>query len=199
MLVKLHLKKIFSVSDISVTIDPIKREDGQEIKVIMLLDSLTERNCMFEVINKVQAVFPPPTPSPLPAVPARRPVGHHRGNGSQPPLGTGLFMCAFSFTLVVPSRATTTAWVPSASTASSPRPSRASTRGEAVWTLTSCCNRWIVMAYLYGVRWKWEVSEVNTKESITWYLAEHVVCFSFKPLCLKPTCLKKIINLISSS
>jgi len=49
---KAHHRNISSVSDISITIDPIKREDGAEIKVVLLLDSLTERNCMFEVINK---------------------------------------------------------------------------------------------------------------------------------------------------
>jgi len=49
---KAHHRNISSVSDISITIDPIKREDGAEIKVVLLLDSLTERNSMFEVINK---------------------------------------------------------------------------------------------------------------------------------------------------
>jgi len=49
---KAHHRNISSVSDISITIDPIKREDGAEIKVVFLLDSANERNCMFEVINK---------------------------------------------------------------------------------------------------------------------------------------------------
>jgi len=49
---KAHHRNISSVSDISVTIDPIKREDGQEIKVILLLDSRTEQKCMFDVIHK---------------------------------------------------------------------------------------------------------------------------------------------------
>ena len=49
---KAHHRNISSVSDISITIDPIKREDGAEIKVVFLLDSQTERNCMFDVINK---------------------------------------------------------------------------------------------------------------------------------------------------
>jgi len=49
---KAHHRNISSVSDISVTIDPIKREDGDEIKVIFLLDSMTERNCMFDLIHK---------------------------------------------------------------------------------------------------------------------------------------------------
>jgi len=49
---KAHHRNISSVSDISVTIDPIKREDSQEIKVILLLDSRTEQKCMFDVIHK---------------------------------------------------------------------------------------------------------------------------------------------------
>jgi len=47
-----HHRNISSVSDISVTIDPIKREDGDEIKVVFLLDSLTERNSMFDLIHR---------------------------------------------------------------------------------------------------------------------------------------------------
>lgn len=47
-----HHRNISSVSDISVTVDPIKREDGAEIKIIFLLESDKERNVMFEVIQK---------------------------------------------------------------------------------------------------------------------------------------------------
>jgi len=47
-----HHRNISSVSDISVTIDPIKREDAAEIKIIFLLESDKERNQMFEVIQK---------------------------------------------------------------------------------------------------------------------------------------------------
>ncbi|XP_023333011.1 uncharacterized protein LOC111704873 [Eurytemora carolleeae] len=47
-----HHRNISSVSEISVTIDPIKREDADEIKVIFLLDSLTERNMMFDLIHR---------------------------------------------------------------------------------------------------------------------------------------------------
>ena len=47
-----HHRNISSVSDISVQIDPIKREDAAEIKVVFLLESDKERNCMFEVIHK---------------------------------------------------------------------------------------------------------------------------------------------------
>ena len=49
---KTHHRNISSVSDISVTVDPIKRADGAEIKIIFLLESDKERNCMFEVIQK---------------------------------------------------------------------------------------------------------------------------------------------------
>ena len=49
---KTHHRNISSVSDISVTLDPIKRADGAEIKIIFLLESDKERNCMFEVIQK---------------------------------------------------------------------------------------------------------------------------------------------------
>jgi len=47
-----HHRNISSVSDISVTLDPIKREDADEIKVVFLLDSWTERNSMFDLIQK---------------------------------------------------------------------------------------------------------------------------------------------------
>ena len=49
---KAHHRNISSVSDISVTIDPIKRDDAAEIKIVFLLESDKERNCMFEVIQK---------------------------------------------------------------------------------------------------------------------------------------------------
>lgn len=47
-----HARNVSSVSDISITIDPLKREEGVDIKVVFLLDSWTERNMMFEAINK---------------------------------------------------------------------------------------------------------------------------------------------------
>ena len=47
-----HHRNISSVSDVSVQIDPIKREDAAEIKVVFLLESDKERNVMFEVIQK---------------------------------------------------------------------------------------------------------------------------------------------------
>ena len=47
-------KKAFQTHhrNISVTVDPIKREDANEIKIIFLLESDKERNQMFEVIQK---------------------------------------------------------------------------------------------------------------------------------------------------
>ena len=47
-----NISSVSAVSDISVSIDPIKREDGAEIKVIFLLESDKERNVMWEVIQK---------------------------------------------------------------------------------------------------------------------------------------------------
>ena len=47
-----NISSVSAVSDISVSIDPIKREDGAEIKVIFLLESDKERNMMMEVIQK---------------------------------------------------------------------------------------------------------------------------------------------------
>jgi len=47
-----HHRNISGLSEISIQLDPIKREDGNEIKVIFLLDSWTERNCMFDLIHR---------------------------------------------------------------------------------------------------------------------------------------------------
>ena len=47
-----NISSVSAISDVSVSIDPIKREDGAEIKVIFLLESDKERNMMMEVIQK---------------------------------------------------------------------------------------------------------------------------------------------------
>ena len=48
-----HARNISAVSDISVTVaEPLKRDENAEIRCIILCDSETERNCVFEAVNK---------------------------------------------------------------------------------------------------------------------------------------------------
>ena len=48
-----HSRNISAVSDISVTTtaEPLKRDENAEIRVILLCDSETERNCVFEAVK----------------------------------------------------------------------------------------------------------------------------------------------------
>ena len=52
-----HSRNISAVSDISVTTtaEPLKRDRNAEVRVILLCDSETERNCVFEAISKALA------------------------------------------------------------------------------------------------------------------------------------------------
>lgn len=48
-----HSRNISTVSDISVSLaEPLKRDENAEIRCILLCDSETERNCVFEALSK---------------------------------------------------------------------------------------------------------------------------------------------------
>ena len=49
-----HQRNVSAVSDISVSTnaEPLKRDRNAEIRCILLCDSETERNCVFEAISK---------------------------------------------------------------------------------------------------------------------------------------------------
>ena len=48
-----HVRNISTVSDVSMTFaEPLKRDEGNEIRCILLCDSETERHCVFEAFNK---------------------------------------------------------------------------------------------------------------------------------------------------
>ena len=51
-----HSRNISAVSDISVSLaEPLRRDERAEIRCVLLCDSETERNCVFEAISQTLA------------------------------------------------------------------------------------------------------------------------------------------------